>query len=103
VEQKLSGSADLLYLKLHGSITDTHDTELPLILTPDQYVQYRKNRSRLFERLSGLSSEFPIVFVGQSLSDPNLRAVLLELNELAEAKPRSYLVDPGISAPEIRQ
>jgi tetratricopeptide (TPR) repeat protein len=102
IEQRLSGDADLLYLKLHGSITDTHDQDLPLILTPDQYVLYRKNRSRLFDRLTGLSYEFPVVFVGQSLSDQNLRSILLELNEQGEAKPRSYLVNPTITEAETR-
>lgn len=102
VEQRLSGRSDLLYLKLHGCITDINDRELPLILTPDQYVLYRKNRSRLFDRLADLSLEFPIVFVGQSLSDQNLRAMLLELSELGEAKPRSYLVSPNITDPEVR-
>lgn len=102
VEQKLSGGADVLVMKLHGSITDTNDPDIPLILTPDQYVLYKKNRSRLFERLTGLSHEFPLVFVGHSISDLNLRAMLLELSELGHAKPRSYLVNPDITEQEVR-
>ncbi len=102
VEQKLSGRADVLIMKLHGSITDTNDPQIPLILTPEQYVMYKKNRSRLFERLTSLSYEFSIVFVGHSISDLNLRTMLLELSELGEAKPRSYLVNSDITYQEIR-
>lgn len=33
VEQKLTGSVDLLYLKLHGSITDTNDRDRKSLVT----------------------------------------------------------------------
>src|ERR1043165_4126333 len=64
IEKRLSGDSDVVYMKLHGSITDVNDRELPLILTPEQYISYKKNRSRLFERLTNLSFEYPVLFVG---------------------------------------
>jgi tetratricopeptide (TPR) repeat protein len=102
VEQKLSGRSDILYLKLHGSITDINDPSIPLILTTDQYITHRRNRSRLFDRLKDLAYEHPMLFVGHSLIDPDLRTVLLELSQLGDAKPRSYLVDPFVTEQDIR-
>lgn len=40
VADKLRSSDDLRLLKLHGCITRTHDQELPLILTIDQYNDF---------------------------------------------------------------
>lgn len=102
VERKLRSEDNVIYLKLHGCITDINDPEVPLILTPDQYVMYRRGRSRLFERLQSLAYEYPFLFVGYSISDPDIRAILLELDELEEAKPRSYLVAPRVTDVDIR-
>lgn len=51
VEDKLKTINSVLYLKLHGCITDINDTDLPLILSTDQYITHRKKRFLLFERL----------------------------------------------------
>jgi len=48
---KFTSKRNVLYMKLHGCITDIGDDKLPLILTPDQYLTHKKGRSRLFERL----------------------------------------------------
>jgi hypothetical protein len=102
IEHRMQDSSHIPYLKLHGCITDIHDDRIPLILTPDQYVTHRKNRSRLFERLQSLSYEHPILFVGYSIADSDMRAILLELGELGDAKPRSYLLNPTLTPAEIR-
>ena len=102
IEEKLRSAQNVLYFKLHGCITDINDPDVPLILTPDQYVTHKKGRSRLFERIQHLAYEYPFVFVGHSLTDFDLRAILLELTQLGEAKPRSYLVAPHIGPVEVR-
>jgi hypothetical protein len=102
VEDKLKAADSLCYYKLHGCITITNDLLLPLILTPDQYITHRKNRSRLFERLQDHAYENPMVFIGQSLSDIDIRAILLELDQLGDAKPRSYIVAPSMPPAEKR-
>jgi len=102
VEEKLQGPKSLIYLKLHGCITDINDPDVPLILTTDQYVTYRKGRSRLFDRLKELFYECPFVFVGHSLADYDLRSILQELTSIGSARPRSYLVTPELSDPEVR-
>ncbi len=102
IEDKLRSTRNLIYLKLHGCITDTADRDVPLILTPDQYITHRKGRSRLFDRFKMYACEYPIVFVGHSLGDSDIRAILMEIDELSEARPRSFIVAPGISEPEER-
>jgi tetratricopeptide (TPR) repeat protein len=99
---KFSSKRNVLYLKLHGCITDIGDDKLPLILTPDQYLTHKKGRSRLFERLKEHAYEYPILFIGTSLTDPDIRAILLELSEQIESRPRSYMVGPKIQGAELR-
>jgi tetratricopeptide (TPR) repeat protein len=96
IESNLRSSDDVQLLKLHGCITRTTNPDCPLILTPDQYVSYRKGRSRLFERLIDWATEFPILFIGHSLRDSDLRALFLELTEITGSRPRYYAVSPGI-------
>lgn len=102
IEEKLKSTDNIIYLKLHGCITDLTDNEVPLILTPEQYITHRKGRSRLFERLHSLACEYPILFVGHSLADIDVRAILNEVSQLADAKPRSYILTPNIAPAEKR-
>ena len=89
-------------MKLHGCLTIPNDDKLPLILTSDQYEAFREGRERLFSRLKEWGSEFPIVFVGYSLQDKDLRKILNELDaELRNGRPRYYLVGPGFRPEEI--
>jgi tetratricopeptide (TPR) repeat protein len=101
VEDRLR-AGDVPFLKLHGCISDVHDEAVRLILTPDQYVTHRRGRKRLFARLADYATEYPVVFAGHSLEDVDLRAVLLELDELEAAKPRSYLVVPNLTPADRR-
>jgi tetratricopeptide (TPR) repeat protein len=103
IESKLISRTDLMYLKLHGSIRLVNDLEVPLILTTDQYIDHKKHRSRLFERLKAFAYEFPILFVGYGLVDENIRAIIKEVfDEIGDAKPRSYLIDPFLRPEQIR-
>jgi tetratricopeptide (TPR) repeat protein len=88
-------------LKVHGCITRTANADCPLILTPDQYIQHRSGRSRVFEQLKDWAYEKPIVFVVHRLQDPDIRAILLELVQLGEKRPRFYVVAPAVD--EIQQ
>jgi len=66
----------LMYFKLHGCISEIIDENLPLILTINQYIDYQKNRSNLFERLQSFSADYPVIFVGHSLADADIRATM---------------------------
>lgn len=102
IETKLTSRRNVLFLKLHGCITEIADENLPLILTPDQYITHRKGRSRLFERIQQFAYDCPFLFVGTSLADPDIRAILLEISQSQDARPRSFMVGPNISDEEVR-
>ena len=103
VEQKLKSPKGLMLLKLHGCITNTSDASVPLILSVDQYVNqnYKQGRTRVFDHLSTLSYEHPLVFIGHSLQDPDIRQFLLEFGDLNQ-RPRFYTVSPELTGPEKR-
>jgi cold shock CspA family protein len=102
VDSLITKPTDIPYIKLHGCITNINDIETPLILTPDQYVTHRKNREHLFNRIKELWYNNTIIFIGHSLIDHDIRIILKELEELKEAKPRSYMVSPGLTEPDKR-
>lgn len=96
--ETLSGDpGELPFVKLHGCVTRTYDEHLPLILTVDQYNQYKKNREGLFKYLYETAYTNPIVFVGHSLQDPNIRSVLMNLEKEAPNGERHYLIKPGLN------
>ncbi|MBW3570797.1 MAG: SIR2 family protein [Gemmatimonadetes bacterium] len=102
LDERLRSQDQLALLKLHGCVTRTHDPELPLILTADQYITHRKNRQYLFRTLDQWAYEYPVVFVGHGLQDTDIRAVLLEVSKDLAVRPRHYLVVPGASNEEVR-
>ena len=101
IEEKLKSPRSLMFLKLHGCITRTSDPLIPLILTVDQYVTHRSGRDRVFDHLKTLSFGHPLIFVGHSLEDPDIRQFLLELGSHGE-RPRYFTVTPTITGPEKR-
>jgi hypothetical protein len=68
VEEHLKDPRSVPLLKLHGCITRTGNSDCPLILTVDQYVEQEKGRSRIFSQLRDWAYELPIVFVGKKPS-----------------------------------
>ena len=88
-------------LKLHGCITRPDDTEIPFILTPDQYVRHRKNRENLFRRMKDWAAESTIVFVGHSGYDSNIRLILDEICEEVKSRKKFYIVKPGSKDYEV--
>ena len=96
VDAKLRDPSCVGLLKLHGCVTRTHDESLPLILTLDQYVTHRKNRSRVFQMLEEWAKENTLVFIGHSLRDVDLRKLLIELVGQLGGHPRFYMVRPGV-------
>ena len=97
VDSKLRTTKAVPFLKLHGCISRRDDHSIPLILTIDQYVTHRKNRRKLFERVTHYAAEYPLIFIGHSLEDPDVRQILLELSEEGIDRPRFYLVVPNVT------
>ena len=101
VDENLRSNRSLMLLKLHGCITRTHDDDLPLILSVDQYLTHKANRDRVFDHLKNLAYEHPIIFVGHSLEDPDMRQLLLDLGEPFKRR-RFFSVTPELSDQERR-
>ena len=96
VEDKLRESNFIPLLKLHGCVTRISNNNCPLILSTDQYIQYKKGRDRIFDHLKSWGYERTIVFIGHSLQDPDLRTILLELTQIGEYRQRYYTVTPKV-------
>jgi tetratricopeptide (TPR) repeat protein len=102
IDEKLRSPESLPFIKLHGCITRTHDLELPLILTPDQYVTHKSGRNYLFNAVESWAIEYPMVIVGSSGQDADLRALLLEVSKDLQMRPRFYMLKPGTTEVEAR-
>lgn len=92
----------LPYYKIHGSVTDINDADAPLILTPDQFVNYQSKRQRLFTELQELCYDYPILFVGFGMADYDIRYILNGLDKSMQARVRSYMIGPYITDLEQR-
>lgn len=92
----------LPYYKLHGCITDIYDDDAPLILTPDQFINHKSKRDRLFNDFLESSYDYPILFVGFGMADYDIRDVINKLDSNISARTRSYLVGPNIKDIDAR-
>jgi len=102
IDDLVTSRDDLPYIKLHGCISRAQVLDPPLILTVDQYNDHRNGRSRLFDVLKDIGHERSIVFIGYSLQDANLRAILKELDKSGGTRPSYYLIKPNVSDLETR-
>ena len=92
----LKDPENLPYLKLHGCITRADNGNIPLILASEQYAKYKTNRENLFKSLSEWGREYPIIFCGYKLSDPNIQYILFDLGDTSVHRPRYVNVDPAL-------
>lgn len=102
VRDKMTSNKSLPFYKIHGCINHINDINLPLILTPEQFITHKENRERLFSRILELGRDYTFLFVGFSFADYDIRLMLLELDKLKEGKPRSFMVGPYIKDEESR-
>lgn len=102
VTEALRDPKSVMFLKLHGCITRISNERWPLILSTDQYINYRSGRDRLFSHLQDWSYEHAIVFVGHGLQDQDLRETIFRLHEATEIRPRHYIVAPSRGEIESR-
>lgn len=93
---KIRDPSQVLYLKLHGSITHVNDANLPLILASEEYARHSRNRVRLFRHFADWARERPVVFCGYDVGDPNIQQILFDLADLGVQRPYYGLVNPGL-------
>lgn len=81
--------------KIHGSVTDSES----LVLTSKDYSEFEEHSSYLIAKLLTIFLEFPIVFIGYSINDRNIRNIFeiiskcLNQEKLDELKNRLIFID----------
>lgn len=85
---KTSAGATRLY-KMHGSVDRLDD----IVISTDDYELYRRNRGAFLPLLQAHLSSMSMLFVGLSLTDPNVRHVLSLIREsFTEAPPEHFAI-----------
>lgn len=94
-----------ILVKMHGSLPSTRPTDAQIarvVLTRDDFDNYQVNHPRLWSRLAGGYLSGSMLFLGLSLSDPNMRL----LQRLARAAQQTGVDTSSvvvIKAPEDEQ
>lgn len=91
--------------KIHGSVTEPNG----MVLCQEDYERFAESSAYLVAKLMSVFVEHPVVFLGYSLSDPNIRVILTSLlncmsaERAAEFKDRFIWVDyeEGLAAPAV--
>lgn len=96
IEPEAQLPTSVIYLKLHGCVSYVPDASCPLILTHEQYLEHQKSRDKLFSSLETWAYDYPIIFVGSSITDSDLRQVISQVSRLPEGRPTYYLISPDI-------
>jgi hypothetical protein len=79
--------------KIHGSMED-HDS---IVITQSDYDQFAKKKKFLSAKLLTFFNEHPLLFVGYSASDPNIKSILSDIDEALPIKggtiPNVYILE----------
>lgn len=87
-------SPENIIIKAHGSIDDTDE----IIFTSKQYYQTQENYPEFYSLLKSLFQTHTVLFLGYSLSDPDINLVLQSIrNTSNSASPHYIVIKEGIS------
>jgi hypothetical protein len=79
--------------KIHGSI-ETHDS---IVITQTDYDEFAKKKKFLSAKLLTFFNEHPLLFIGYSASDPNIKSILSDIDEALPIKggviPNVYILE----------
>lgn len=79
--------------KIHGSI-ESHES---IVFTETDYEEFAKKKKFLSTKLLTFFNEHPLLFVGYSASDPNIRSILSDIDEALPIKgdviPNVYILE----------
>ncbi len=64
--------------KIHGSISDPHS----MVLTSEDYDTFNQDKKYLSAKLLTYFAEHPLLFIGYSASDPNIKNVLYDMSRM---------------------
>lgn len=92
------GVNDVPLYKLHGCISRADTDEGRLVITPDDFAEYRRNRHRLFNRLADHLSDRIFLYLGYGRNDSNFREILADVQrEMRGDNPEGYALFPEAS------
>lgn len=80
VGQNIIHGAQVLFgeiFKIHGCVSDYNS----LVFTRSDFDEFTRKKKYLSAKLLTYFSEHPLLFVGYSASDPNIRAILSDIDE----------------------
>jgi len=80
VGQKIIQGANLTIgeiFKIHGCVSDFQS----MVLTEEDYAFFMKRKKYLTGKLLTFFCEHPLLFIGYSANDPNIRAILSDIDE----------------------
>lgn len=86
--------------KIHGCVTQ-HDS---IVFTQSDYEEFAKKKKFLSAKLLTFFNEHPLIFLGYSATDPNIRAILSDIDEALPEKggiiPNVYILqwNPNLTA-----
>lgn len=79
--------------KIHGS-TEQHDS---IVFTQTDYDEFSKKKKFLSAKLLTFFNEHPLLFIGYSASDPNIRSILSDIDQALPEKggviPNVYILE----------
>lgn len=83
IGQKMFQSSEMGTLfKIHGCVTEPES----IVLTSRDYELFKRKRKVLSAKLIGLFTENPVIFIGYSLEDENIKSILLDIFQCIEDK-----------------
>lgn len=75
--------------KIHGCCSDPNS----IVLTQGDYEKYQANNPYLMAKLLSIFVEHPIVFLGYSIQDANIKSILRAIGSIAQANEQLDLTD----------
>jgi len=78
--------------KIHGCVSDYNS----LVFTQQDYDEFMRKKKYLSAKLLTFFSEHPLLFVGYSATDPNIRAILSDIDEAIPRPGPSGTLIPNI-------
>jgi hypothetical protein len=101
IGQNIINSAQILFgeiFKIHGCVSDYNS----LVFTQSDFDEFTRKKKYLSAKLLTYFSEHPLLFVGYSASDPNIRAILSDIDECIPTRGPPGTLIPNIYILEWR-
>lgn len=86
-------------LKMHGCVTDTAN----IVLDRKSYFNAKAQNPGIYETVKALCTVNTVLFLGYSMSDPDIQLVLEDINAKAKSDHRHFALVPKFEHPSLRE